>query len=78
MTVGGELNMSKRSLPLAALLAVLALAFLPRAGQAADAAGAYKIGSRVAEFKFKSDEGKTVKLSDYRGKTVVLVFFGTW
>ena len=70
--------MLKRSLPLAVVLTVVALALLPREGQAADAAGAYKFGSRIADFQFKSDQGKTVKLSDYRGKTVVLVFFGTW
>lgn len=69
--------MSKRSLQCAAYLAVAMLAITVRAAQASGAA-TYKIGSRVADFAFKSDQGKTIKLSDYRGKTVVLVFFGTW
>ena len=30
------------------------------------------------DFAFKSDQGKMVKLSDYRGKTVVLTMFATW
>ncbi len=40
--------------------------------------GKYKIGDKVTDFAFKSDQGKTVKLSDYKGKIVVLNFFATW
>jgi cytochrome oxidase Cu insertion factor (SCO1/SenC/PrrC family) len=69
--------MSKRSLPFAALLVFLALA-LPARNGLAGAPATYKVGSHVADFTFKSDQGKTVKLSDYRGKTVVLTMFATW
>jgi len=64
-------------LPGAALLVVLALALTARHGLARGA-GTYKIGSHIADFTFKTDQGRTVKLSDYRGKTVVLTMFATW
>ena len=35
-------------------------------------------GSAVSDFELKDIEGKSVKLSDYRGKTVVLNFWATW
>jgi peroxiredoxin Q/BCP len=34
-----------------------------------------KAGDKAPEFKLKSDEGKDVSLSDFRGKRVVLFFF---
>lgn len=73
----GKSMMSKRRLSVAALLAVLALVFTAPKGSAGEALP-YKIGSKVADFAFKSDLGKKVRLSDYRGKTVVLVMFATW
>ena len=69
--------MWKKSLPMAALLVFPALLLTTRHGLA-DGAGTYKIGSHISNFTFKSDQGKTVKLSDYRGKTVVLTMFATW
>ena len=69
--------MSKRRLFTGIFLVLLTLALTaPRGG--AGGAGAYKIGNKVADFTFKSDQGKSVKLSDYRGKTVVLTMFATW
>jgi peroxiredoxin Q/BCP len=34
-----------------------------------------KAGDKAPEFKLKSDEGKEVSLSDFRGKRVLLFFF---
>ena len=32
-------------------------------------------GSTAPDFSLRTDEGKTVRLSDYRGRPVVLYFF---
>ncbi len=69
--------MRKRLVPMLGLLVVLALVLTARQGMTGGA-GKYKIGSHIADFTFKSDQGKMVKLSDYRGKTVVLTMFATW
>jgi len=69
--------MQTKSVSLAVLLALLSSA-LPTQAALAQAAPTYKIGSKIADFGFKNDQGKTVKLSDYRGKTVVLVMFANW
>jgi thioredoxin-dependent peroxiredoxin len=34
-----------------------------------------KAGDKAPDFKVKSDEGKDVSLSDFRGKRVILFFF---
>ena len=34
-----------------------------------------KAGDKAPEFRLKTDEGKEVALSDFRGKRVVLFFF---
>ena len=39
---------------------------------------AYKIGDKVADFALKDEHGKTVKLSQYKGKVIVLNFFASW
>ena len=39
---------------------------------------AYKVGDKVADFALKDEHGKTVKLSQYKGKVIVLNFFATW
>lgn len=36
------------------------------------------IGKEAIDFTLNNIEGKQVKLSDYRGKTVILNFFGVW
>src|SRR5512143_1730270 len=33
------------------------------------------IGAQAPDFELKNDEGKTLRLSDYRGKRVVLYFY---
>ncbi len=38
----------------------------------------YLVGQRALDFELKDVDGNIVKLSDYRGKTVVLNFFATW
>jgi peroxiredoxin Q/BCP len=34
-----------------------------------------KVGDKAPDFKLKSDEGKDISLSDFRGKRVILFFF---
>jgi peroxiredoxin Q/BCP len=34
-----------------------------------------KVGDQAPEFRVKTDEGKDVSLSDFRGKRVLLFFF---
>ncbi len=34
-----------------------------------------KAGDKAPDFKLKSDDGKDVSLSDFRGKRVILFFF---
>src|SRR5439155_24738268 len=36
------------------------------------------VGKTVPDLESDDTEGKPLKLSDYRGKVVVLVFWGTW
>jgi cytochrome oxidase Cu insertion factor (SCO1/SenC/PrrC family) len=38
----------------------------------------YKIGDKVADFTLKDDRGRTVSLSQYRGKIIVLNFYASW
>ena len=35
-------------------------------------------GTAVSDFELKDIEGKAVRLSDYKGKTVVINFWATW
>lgn len=39
---------------------------------------AIEIGSQVSDFELADLNGKNVKLSDYKGKTVVINFWATW
>ena len=34
-----------------------------------------KVGDKAPEFRVKTDEGKDVSLSDFRGKRLLLFFF---
>jgi peroxiredoxin len=40
--------------------------------------GVINIGQKAPDFSIKDQNGKTIKLSDYRGKVVFLNFWGTW
>jgi peroxiredoxin Q/BCP len=61
-----------RNAPLAALLLALALPF---AALGADAPAQPAAGSAAPSFKLPSQEGKSVSLSDFKGKWVVLYFY---
>lgn len=37
-----------------------------------------KSGQNVPDFSFTSIDGKTYKISDFKGKTLHLIFFATW
>lgn len=37
-----------------------------------------QVGQEVPEFSFTTIDGKTYKISELRGKTVLVVFFATW
>jgi peroxiredoxin len=40
--------------------------------------GALEVGDSAPNFSLKDVEGKTVRLSDFKGKVVILDFFATW
>lgn len=56
----------KAALPMAALI-VLGAGSVP-----------YRVGDRVEDFSLPTLDGKSARLSDYRGKVVLLAFFATW
>ena len=69
------------------ILAVAALIYygarLSRRPDAVAAAGAnmkmgHTVGSQAPDFTLDSLDGKTMKLSDYRGKAVLVNFWATW
>jgi peroxiredoxin len=37
-----------------------------------------KLNQQVPEFSFTNKEGKTIKLTDYKGKVILINFFATW
>ncbi len=44
----------------------------------ADVEEGYLVGQRALDFELQDKNGNAIKLSDFRGKTVVLNFFATW
>jgi peroxiredoxin len=62
-------------------LAAIAAAVLSLVGASIAHAGKnakYKIGDTIADFALKDDQGKTVRLSEFRGKVVILNFYASW
>lgn len=43
-----------------------------------DASTLTKVGDAVPQFSFEIEKGKTVNISDYKGKLVLINFFATW
>jgi len=37
-----------------------------------------RTGQKVPDFSFSDENGKTMSISDYRGKVVMITFFATW
>ena len=50
----------------------------PSSNQTANITEGFNIGNRAIDFQLPTLDGKTVKLSDYRGKPVLLNFWATW
>ena len=52
--------------------------FVYREATGTGKSGVVNIGSQAPDFSLKDENGKEVKLSDYRGKLVFLNFWATW
>ncbi len=61
------------------LFSFMTIALTHRMAEAApDNLPGLRVGEKAPDFELKSLDGKTVKLSDYRGKKVILNFWATW
>ena len=67
----------KRRLALFAVLSVLGAGWCAAAGSAAPLPGPV-VGQPAPAFALTTTEGKTVRLADYRGKTLVINVWGSW
>jgi len=63
---------------LSAVLAVIGLAACSSGVKAAEPVKPEKERHSAPDFQLKDGDGKTVHLSDYKGKVVLLDFFATW
>ncbi len=69
----------KRSIVAVAVLGIFALIASPVVTRHAGAQTAtYHVGQRIADFSLKDDTGRTVTLSQYRGKVIILNFYAAW
>lgn len=59
----------------AACLLVFVLALSAAAQQPAAPSTHLKVGDKAPDFSMRDQDRKTVKLSDFKGKTVVLAFY---
>lgn len=60
-------------------LSLFMLAFgLMACAQTEDAASYTKVGQTVPEFSFELEKGKTVNISDFKGKLILINLFATW
>ena len=60
------------------LSAVAAMLLLTPASRAASLSTGFAVGQTAPEIKGKDLDGKPMKLSEFRGKVVVLDFWGHW
>jgi peroxiredoxin len=67
------LNTLLRSAAVTLIAALPALAQTPAASSAPEAT--LKVGDKAPEFALQGSDGKVHRLSDYKGKTVVLAWF---
>lgn len=81
---GGTVSMFKKMIVAAAALFVLITAVIVQAvekeepqSEPANQTG-LGIGLKAPDFELKNLQGETVKLSDYKGKKVMLNFWATW
>lgn len=75
--------MNKTRIILLTLVACLAITFGckpagPSANQTANVTEGISVGNRAIDFQLQTVNGTPVKLSDYRGKPVLLNFWATW
>ena len=69
----------KKAIVAVAVLGIFALFASPVATRQAQAQGAtYHKGQLIADFSLKDDTGRTVTLSQYRGKVIILNFYAAW